>query len=244
MREILPKCGTRKLQQLLGKDSIKVGRDTLFRLLQEENLLIKRKRRHLVTTDSQHWLAVYDNLLKEYELSHAEEVFVSDITYLRTAEGFCYLAIVADAYTKKIMGKYLSRDMHKTLVLKALVEALRNRQYNNGRLIHHSDQGSQYCSKSYVNALKLSDMMISMSGKGRAWENPYAERMIGILKEELGLKEKFETYEDAYEAVEIAILKYNTFRPHLSCGYLTPQQAHEKGKDLINCWKKKNSQKV
>ena len=220
-----------------------MGRDRLFKLLGEENLLVKRKRRHIVTCDSDHSLTVYDNLLKAYEMSHAEEIFVSDVTYLRTEEGFCYLAIVADAYSKKIMGKFLSRDMQKTLVLKALVEALRNRQYN-GRLIHHSDQGSVYCSKSYINALKITNTLISMSGKGRAWENPYAERIIGILKGELGLDQKFETYNDVYEAVEIAVLKYNTIRPHLSCGYLTPQQAHEKGKDLINCWKKKNSKKV
>ena len=220
-----------------------MGRDRLFKLLGEENLLVKRKRRHIVTSDSDHSLTVYDNLLKAYEMSHAEEIFVSDVTYLRTEEGFCYLAIVADAYSKKIMGKFLSRDMQKTLVLKALVEALRNRQYN-GRLIHHSDQGSVYCSKSYINALKITNTLISMSGKGRAWENPYAERIIGILKGELGLDQKFETYNDVYEAVEIAVLKYNTIRPHLSCGYLTPQQAHEKGKDLINCWKKKNSKKV
>ena len=192
----------------------------------------------MVTTDSEHSLTIYDNLVTDYEMSHAEEVFVSDITYLRTEEGFCYLAIVADAYSKKIMGKFISRDMQKTLVLKALLEAIRNRQYT-GRLIHHSDQGSQYCSKSYINALKITDTQISMSGKGRAWENAYAERIIGILKGELGLDQKFETYDDAYEAVEIAVLKYNTYRPHLSCGYLTPQQAHEKGKDLINCWKKK-----
>jgi len=227
----------------LEQGSIKVGRDRLFKLLGEENLLVKRKRRHIVTSDSDHSLTVYDNLLKAYEMSHAEEIFVSDVTYLRTEEGFCYLAIVADAYSKKIMGKFLSRDMQKTLVLKALVEALRNRQYN-GRLIHHSDQGSVYCSKSYINALKITNTLISMSGKGRAWENPYAERIIGILKGELGLDQKFETYNDVYEAVEIAVLKYNTIRPHLSCGYLTPQQAHEKGKDLINCWKKKNSKKV
>ena len=220
-----------------------VGRDRLFRILAEEDMLVKRKRRHMVTTDSEHSLTVYDNLLTDYDMSHAEEVFVSDITYLRTEEGFCYLAIVADAYSKKIMGKFISRDMQKTLVLKALLEAIRNRQYT-GRLIHHSDQGSQYCSKSYINALKITNTQISMSGKGRAWENAYAERIIGILKGELGLDQKFKTYYDAYEAVEIAVLKYNTYRPHLSCGYLTPQQAHEEGKDLINCWKKKNLQKV
>jgi len=238
VRANLPKCGTRKLHYLLRNDGIKTGRDSLFNLLREEKLLIKRKRRYVATTDSTHSLRNYDNLLKEHEIMHAEEVFVSDITYIRTGEGFCYLAIVADAYTKKIMGKFLGTDLHTTLVLKALVEALRNKQYNRS-LIHHSDQGIQYCSRTYTNALKLSDIMISMAGKGKAWENPVAERIMGILKDEFGLNQKYESHNDAYKAVDTAINKYNTLRPHLSCGYLTPEMAHEQGKGLINCWKKK-----
>ncbi len=238
IRADLPRCGTRKLQYLLRNEGIKIGRDSLFNLLREEKLLIKRKRRYIATPDSKHSLRNYDNLLKEREITHAEEVFVSDITYIRTGEGFCYLAVVADAYTKKIMGKFLGTDLHTTLVLKALVEALRNKQYNRS-LIHHSDQGLQYCSRTYTNALKLSDIMISMAGKGKAWENPFAERIMGILKDEFGLNQKFDTYEDAYLAVDVAIKKYNTLRPHLSCGYLTPEMAHEQGKGLVNTWKKK-----
>jgi transposase InsO family protein len=237
IREALPKCGTRKLHYLLKQRDIKIGRDALFTLLRENKLLIKKKRKYIKTTDSKHSLRGYDNLLKELEISEAEEVFVSDITYIRTSEGFCYLAIVADAYTKKIMGKFINPDLQTTLVLKALVESLRNKQYNRS-LIHHSDHGVQYSSSLYTNALKLSDIMISMAGKGKAWENPVAERIMGILKQEFELNQTFQSFDDAYEKIERAILKYNGLRPHLSCGYLTPDQAHEKGKDLVNVWKK------
>jgi transposase InsO family protein len=182
----------------------------------------------------------YENLLEEMEISNAEEVFVSDITYIRTQSGFCYLALVADAYTKKIMGWFLSKDMQTSLVLKALVNSLRNKEYNH-RLIHHSDRGSQYYSVRYINALKLSDITISMAGRGKAWENPVAERIMGILKHEFGLNQTFGSYDDVYLAVEDAIKKYNTLRPHASCGYLTPEMAHKKGKDLTNLWKKKLS---
>jgi putative transposase len=240
IRETLPMCGTRKLQYLLKKDDIKIGRDALFSLLGEKKLLIKRKRKFIATTDSKHSLTSYDNLLKELEIAEAEEVFVSDITYIRTAKGFCYLAIVADAYTKKIMGKFISGDMHTALVLKALVEALKTKQYNVS-LIHHSDHGSQYSSRTYTNALKLSDIMISMAGRGKAWENPVAERIMGILKQEFGLNQTFKSFEEANEKIELAIWKYNMIRPHLSCGYLTPQQAHDQGQGLVNVWRKKLS---
>jgi transposase InsO family protein len=237
IRELLPKCGTRKLHYLLKEEDIKIGRDSLFTLLRANKLLIKRKRRYVKTTDSEHSLNSYDNLLKELEITEAEEVFVSDITYIRTAEGFCYLAIVADAYTKKIMGKFISRDMQTTLVLKALVEALRNKQYNRS-LIHHSDHGSQYSAGVYTGALRLNNIMISMAGKGKAWENPVAERVMGILKQEFGLNQTFKTFDEANENIELAIHKYNTIRPHLSCGYLTPNQAHDKGKNLVNVWQR------
>ena len=240
IRKELPKCGTRKLHYLLQQSGIKIGRDKLFEYLREANLLIKRKRKYVRTTHTNHAMYVYDNLIKDVEISHAEEVFVSDINYIRTGSGFCYLAIVGDAYSKKIMGKFLSKDMKTTLVLKALVGALQNKQYNRS-LIHHSDRGVQYQDRSYINALKLSDTLISMSGKGKAWENPVAERIMGILKQEFGLAQTFKTYKDVQDAVDVAIRKYNTMRPHSSCGYLTPQQAHEKGQGLKNLWKKKLS---
>jgi transposase InsO family protein len=240
IRKELPKCGTRKLHYMLNQREIKIGRDALFTLLRERNLLIKRKRKYIRTTDSTHLLTSYENLLKEYEITRAEEVFVSDITYIRTEEGFCYLALVADAYTKKIMGKYISKDMQTTLVLKALVEALRNKHYE-GSLIHHSDHGIQYSSRTYTNALKLSDILISMAGKGKAWENPVAERIMGILKQEFGLNQRFKSFKQAYRQTELAIRKYNTIRPHLSCGYLTPDEAHAKEKNLVNVWQRKLS---
>ena len=240
IRETLPMCGTRKLHHQLKVSGIKIGRDALFTILREENLLIKRKRKYVTTTVSDKTITTYENLLEELEINRAEEVFVSDITYIRTVEGFCYLAIVADYYSKKIMGKFISKDMQTPLVLKALVEALRNKQYTHS-LIHHSDQGSQYCSKTYVNALKLSDIKISMAAKGKAWENPVAERIMGILKQEFGLNQTFKTFEEACGSIDLAIRKYNTKRPHLSCGYLTPQQAHEQGKGLQNIWKRKLS---
>jgi len=164
IRETLPLCGTRKLQYMLKEKDLKIGRDALFALLRDENLLIKKKRKYIRTTNSADSLRSYNNLLKDYEISRAEQVFVSDISYVRMTEGFCYLAIVADAYSKKIMGKFISKDMHSTLVLKALVEALNNKQYKR-RLIHHSDHGSQYSSRMYTNALKLSSIMISMAGQ-------------------------------------------------------------------------------
>ena len=240
IRTVLPQCGTRKLVYKLKQEGIVIGRDRLFTLLREEKLLIKRKVRHVKTTDSKPGSSSYDNLLKELEINHAEEIFVSDITYIRTREGFCYLAIVADAYTKKIMGKFFSRDMKSSLVIKALLESLRNRRYQRS-LIHHSDQGSQYTSRLYTNALKLFQITISMASRGKAWENAVMERIIGILKHELGLNQIFATYKEAYDHIEEAIIIYNTMRPHLSCGYLTPQQAHEQGCNLVNVWRSKLS---
>jgi putative transposase len=239
IRKDMPKLGGRKLHYKLNYGDIKIGRDRLFSILREENLLIKRRRKYTITTDSKHNYKIYDNLIKDKEIIHAEEVFVSDITYLHTEEGFCYLSIVGDAYTKKILGKYVSDDLKAISSLKAFIEALHNRRYKIPG-IHHSDRGVQYCSKSYIDAIKLSNMMISMSEKGKAYDNPVAERMIGILKDEYGLNEKFKTKTLAYKAVEQAIHSYNTQRPHLSCGYLTPDEAHIKGKELKNMWRRKS----
>jgi putative transposase len=239
IRRELPKSGGRKLHYLVNQRGIKIGRDILFTILREEGLLIKRKRKYTVTTNSRHKLQTYDNLVKEMEITHAEDVIVSDITYLSTAEGFCYLTIVGDAYTKKIMGHYVSRDMLSISIVRALIEAVRNRKYKRDT-IHHSDRGSQYCSKTYVEALKLSSIMISMSAKGKAYENPVAERMIGILKNEFGLDQKFKNFSHVQKAVGQAIKIYNMKRPHLSCGYLTPEEAHEKGERLKNIWKTKS----
>jgi putative transposase len=235
IRRDLPGSGGRKLHYILQDRGIKIGRDKLFSVLREEGLLVKKKRKYKITTDSRHKLRTFDNLIKERELYHAEDVFVSDITYISTSEGFCYLSIVGDAYTKKILGYNVSSDMQSVSVVKALLRAVKNRKYQR-ESIHHSDRGSQYCSKLYVEALKLSNIMISMAGKGKAYENPVAERMIGILKEEYGLDQVFRDVSHAEKVTEQAINSYNYIRPHLSCGYLTPEQAHEKGEGLENVW--------
>lgn len=240
IRAKVPGCGTRKLQYLLHQEGILIGRDRLFGILREARLFIRKKPRYRTTTDSGHGLPRYENGIKNLQVSHAEEVFVSDITYINTEEGCGYLSIVADSYSKKIMGYDVSRSLQKSLVLHALVGAIRNRAYNRS-LIHHSDQGSQYCSRVYINALKLSDMTISMSGKGKAWENAVAERIMGILKHEYGLNRTFKTFEEACRAIDAAIESYNNFRPHLSCGYLTPEQAHAKGFGLQVLWKSKKT---
>ena len=133
--------------------------------------------------------------------------------------------------------------MYAHSVLLSLIMAVKNRQYERDT-IHHSDHGVQYSSRTYANACKLSNIMQSMAGKGKAWENPVAERMIGILKGEFGLDQKFKDYEHAQMIIPQVIQIYNTKRPHLSCGYLTPEEAHYQGKGLVKKWKSKSYQHV
>jgi putative transposase len=240
VRRGMPMLGCRKLKYKLEQADIKIGRDDLFTLLREKNLLVRKRRKYVYTTDSRHNLPVYDNLIKELEIKHAEDLFVSDISYIHIKSGFAYLFIVGDGYSKKIMGKYFSRDMKTVSNLKALVMALKNRKYKNRGSIHHSDQAGQYAGKMYTNALKLNNIMISMAAKGKAWENGIAERMFGILKGEYGIDQVFNSFEEAEKAIDQAIKSYNAERPHLSCGFLTPDEAHEKGKGLVNTWKRKS----
>lgn len=240
VRRGMPMLGCRKLKYKLGQAGIKIGRDDLFGLLRKKNLLIKQRRKYVYTTDSRHNLPVYDNLIKGLEIKHAEDLFVSDISYIHIKSGFAYLSILGDGYSKKIMGKYFSRDMKTVSNLKALVMALKNRKYKNRGSIHHSDQARQYAGRMYTNALKLNNIMISMAAKGKAWENGIAERMFGILKGEYGIDQVFNSFEEAEKAIDQAIKSYNTERPHLSCGFLTPYEAHEKGKGLVNTWKRKS----
>ena len=243
VRHTIPYCGGRKLHYMLNNQGITVGRDALFTILRQEGLLIKRKRKYVRTTDSRHSLLTYENLIKDMEINHAEDVFVSDITYLNTEEGHCYLSIVGDSYTKKIMGYHVSKDMYAHSVLLGLIMAVKNRQHERDT-IHHSDQGKQYSSKIYTDACELSNIMMSMAGKGKAYENPVAERMIGILKGEFGLDQKFTNYEHACRIIPQVIQIYNTKRPHLSCGYLTPEEAHNQANGLVNKWKSKSYQHI
>jgi putative transposase len=238
-KKLLPKSGGRKLKFHLQEKGLRIGRDRLFEVLRAQGLLVRRRRKYARSTDSKHWLKVYPDLVKGVDIRQAERLLVSDITYVHTMEGFSYLHLVSDAYSKKIMGGYLSRDLSARASQKALEQALNNRIYNH-RCTHHSDRGIQYCSQAYIKQLKKHQIQISMTQNGSPYDNAVAERIIGILKEEFNLAHEFSSHAQAQKAVRQALYLYNRKRPHLSCGYLTPEKAHEKGEGLENKWKPKN----
>lgn len=236
IRENLPRLGGKKLYFLL-EDKIRMhrftcGRDKLFDLLRVEGMLIRPRRKYAHTTDSKHHFHCWPNLIKGFEVEAAEQLWVSDITYLAlTKPGqFVYLALITDAYSHQIMGFHLSNRLKTKLCTAALKMAIRRRQFPQRVLIHHSDRGIQYCSHRYVETLQDNDIHLSMTQNGSPYDNPIAERVNGILKQEFALDQRFDHYRQALAQVVPAISKYNELRPHGSCNYLTPCQAHlEKG---------------
>lgn len=248
IRRQMPRIGTRKLHFMLKtqfkESKIKVGRDKLFTLLGKEGLLIIKRKKYTVTTNSKHWMHKYPNLIKTLRLHRPEQLWVADITYLETIDGNSYLHLITDAYSKQIMGYELCNDMEASSTLKALQMAIRNRRYLQEPLIHHSDRGLQYCSKLYVNHLLKGSIQISMTENGDPYENAVAERMNGILKDEFGLGEKMNDLQEAVHQTKQSIETYNHLRPHLSCQYLTPLQMHQQRTITIKTWKKKTSKVV
>lgn len=244
IRKGLPKLGGMKLYNLLKEKitehGIKIGRDAFFRLLQQNGLLVKKKRKYVLTTMSKHHFKRWPNLIENLIVDQPEELWVSDITYLRTETGFAYLFLVTDAYSRKIMGYHLSQDLKVKGCIIALNKALKARQYHGRELIHHSDRGIQYCCDQYVTLLLANKIQISMTQSGSPYDNAIAERINGILKTELGLDKTFRSYSDAIEPLAQSIYAYNNLRPHMSCDYLTPQQAHGKKGKLNKRWKKNN----
>ncbi len=240
----MPRLGTRKLyflmKQELTSKQIKIGRDVLFNFLRAEQLLIKPKRSYIKTTNSKHWMKKYPDLITGMELTRPEQLWVSDITYIKTAAGHQYLSLITDAYSKKIMGYELLNNLSTIGPLNALKMALKNRRYNT-ELIHHSDRGLQYCSKEYTAQLIERGIQISMTQNGDPYENAIAERINGILKYEFllleGLKDHFQALQIITESIDI----YNQERPHMSCHLLTPNQAHLQQKLKIRKWNKKTS---
>ncbi len=247
-RREIPGLGTKKLYLLihtsLEESGIKMGRDRLHELLREHNLLIRRKRGIPKTTQSNHWLRKYPNLIKDWPIIAKEQVWVSDLTYICVGYGFNYLSLVTDAYTKKIVGYCLHPFLSTEGCLKALKMAIGSRTQRENRLIHHSDRGVQYCSFEYVQQLREDNIFISMTDDGQAYENQIAERINGILKTEFKLNRVFKTHVEALLAVEASIQNYNMLRPHMSCGYLTPSEAHELGTPLVKHWKPKTKKET
>lgn len=243
IRQEHPRMGSEKLLEKLRPfieaHSIKLGRDKFYDLLREHGLLVKHSRRKAKTTNSNHLYKQFPNIVRDLELSSAGQLWVSDITYVRTLYGFVYLSLVTDAYSKKIVGWSLWQDLSSTGALNALRMAIQIETVSY-KLIHHSDRGIQYCCYDYVNLLKGHNIKISMTENGDPYENAVAERVNGILKSEYDLYNTFDDYNQALEAVKIAIDKYNNYRPHRSCDMLTPTQAHLKKGILKKHWKRRS----
>lgn len=225
-----PRMGGKKLYHKLKKAiqemGIKIGRDKFFTLLREENLLIKRRKRYARTTDSNHHFRTYTNLIKDVIESKPDGIWLSDITYMElTGKRYMYLSLVTDDYSRKIVGWYLSDSLGVEGTLKALKQAIKGRETLEGT-IHHSDRGIQYCCKEYTKLLTSKGIQISMAEKGNPYENAKAERVNGILKDEYGLSKTFSNERELRKAIKEAIYLYNNDRPHMSIGYLTPEEKY------------------
>lgn len=214
------------LQKFLSAHQISMGRDAFFCLLKENNLLVKPRRLYARTTNSFHHFKKWPDLVQRRKAIMAEEIWVSDITYLKTKKGFIYLSLITDAYSRKIVGYNLSRNLKAEGCIKAFQMALKSRLYPKRPLIHHSDRGIQYCCDDYVQLLISQNVQISMTQNGSPYDNAIAERVNGILKQEFNLYQSFDSYQQAKDAVENAIISYNQIRPHFSCQLQTPQAKH------------------
>lgn len=231
----MPRIGTRKLYFMLKSKfvgrSIKLGRDGFFDYLREHRLLVKPVKRYTKTTNSKHWMRKHPNQFEGLEIKHAEQAFVSDITYLETDEGVHYLSLVTDAYSRKIMGYEVSDNMRAETVVKALRQAAKQRQTQRP-LIHHSDRGLQYCSSIYQQELKRNKIEPSMTDGYDCYQNALAERVNGILKQEF-LIDKCRDLNELKRLVKESIEIYNRMRPHLSLNMKTPEEVHRKATSKV-----------
>lgn len=229
-RKTLPKTGTVKLyeylQPKLMEINIKMGRDALNDLLRSRGMLIRKTKRFHITTDSKHFYYKSPNLLTDLDINHSEQVFVSDITYIQTDEGHAYLALVTDAYSRKIMGWSLENNMKVQMVKDALEMAHKNCIFNHISIIHHSDRGIQYCCPDYSQFAENKGFVLSTTQQYDPYENAIAERINGILKYEFGLKNTIKTVEIAQKIVAEAVELYNNQRMHWSLDLKKPQEVH------------------
>lgn len=230
IRKKMPQTGTRKLyetlQSAMHQNKIKMGRDALFDLLRYKGLLVRKTRRFHITTDSNPFYYTSSNLLKDIEITHAEQVFVNDITYIKTDEGHAYLALVTDAYSKKIMGWSFDNNMKVSMVKQALTMAHSNCIFHHQTIIHHSDRGKQYCCPDYTEFAAKKGFVMSTTQQCDPYENAIAERINGILKYEFGLRKTIATVNLARKMIKEAVGIYNNDRLHWSLDLKTPQNVH------------------
>jgi putative transposase len=240
VREKQKRLGGRKLLGLISPllpDGAEIGRDAFFDLLRRNGMLVRKRRTRAFTTNSFHWLHKYPNLIMEFTPQKPHQLWVSDITYIKTATGFAYLYLITDAYSRKIVGWYLSETMEAQNALEALYMALSQLPAGAQGIIHHSDRGLQYCSSKYVSCLQKHGVKISMTEHSDPYENAIAERVNGILKTEWLYDMTLKNSADAENAVREIISIYNTERPHSSVEMLTPDQAHQTTGALKRLWK-------
>lgn len=244
-RVYFPRMGANKLRiylqpkfEIMGID---IGRDAFASLLADNHMLVKRKRSKRKTTFSHHRFYKYPNLIREYTPVQPNQLWVSDITYIEVGYGFIYLSLITDAYSRKIVGWDLSRDLSSAGALRALRMALRSLPEGTS-LIHHSDRGVQYCHSGYVKELEKRNVLISMTESGDPLENAIAERVNGILKTEWIAKRRLKSWDDTLGYIEKIIDLYNNERPHQSISYLTPDLVHRSGVATERQWKNYYSQ--
>jgi transposase InsO family protein len=232
-RQLQPRLGTRKLYHLLKPEleevGVRLGRDRMFEELRRRDLLLEPiPAQYPHTTQSYHNLPVFRNLVRDKALSAPNQVWVSDVSYLRTAEGFLYMSLITDKYSRKVVGWHVGDSLEAVGCVRALERALAELPAGS-QPIHHSDQGSQYCCHEYVQRLQERGLGISMTEADHCAENALAERMNGILKQEYGLGSELPSKAVGYGAAEQAIQLYNTRRPHSSLAMKTPAEVHRVG---------------
>ncbi len=230
IRQRQKKAGGKKLhgmlQDKLREHGVKMGRDKLFDLLRSRGLLVRRTKRFHITTDSKHHFYKSPNRIKELRITHAEQVFVCDITYIRTDQGHAYLSLVTDAYSKKLMGYALDNHMRVELVKEALKMANGSRVHGTESVIHHSDRGLQYCCPDYSEFAEGMGFVLSTTQQYDPYENAVAERINGILKYEFGLNETLPSLKVAKAMIVEAAEIYNNERLHWSLNLKTPSSVH------------------
>lgn len=220
--------GYRRVTAELGHRGVEVNHKRVLRLMRADNLLAVRKQRYVFTTDSRHGLAVYSNLASRLKLTGVNQLWVADITYVRLRETFSYLAIVMDAYSRRVVGWELAEDLRAELALGALNRALADRQLAPG-IVHHSDRGVQYCCQAYVERLEAYGFAISMSRTGNPYDNAKAESFMKTLKSEEVYLQQYRDQEEARVSIQRFIEEvYNRKRLHSSLGYVSPEDFEQR----------------
>lgn len=229
VRKSQPRMGVNKvhtrISDTMKKSRVYIGRDRFYDLLRESDLFVPKLPKAPRTTNSRHSLPIYSNKIKDLDVDGSRQVWVSDITYIRIEDGFVYLSLIMDFYSKMIVGYHCSDTLEARGCCQALAMAISSLQ-NNERVIHHSDRGTQYCSHEYTNMLKEKNFQISMTEKNHCAENCYAERLNGTIKQEFGLGNTFKNIAQVEKTISQAVYLYNYERPHYSLGLKVPAEVH------------------